>query len=131
MSEITREDRILTLRSAVITQNSELTTDMEVFQNDVLRPILKFQHTVLVALFNSDLQLQKQLERIGTEEEYTTILQNYITKEARFRSLLIGVIIGLFSQQDLEFYLLDKRSVSKRIVSMLIKRFVDTCYLKK
>lgn len=129
MPDLIRDEQISTLRSTVFTHNSDLTTDIEVFQNDVLRPILKFQHAILIALFLNESLLQKQLQKTTIREDYTSVLQSFISKEAKFRYVLIGSVIGLLTESELEFYFMEKKNCNKRIVSMIIKRFADT-YLK-
>ena len=128
MPDLKRDEIISTFRSVVITNNSERTTEIEVFQNDVLRPILKFQHPSLIALFTNELILQKQLKKTTTLEEYTSVIQDFISKDAKFRQLLIGVVIGLFNQNELEFYFKEKKESNKRIITMIVKRFTDTTY---
>ena len=128
MPDLKRDEIVSTFRSTVFTNNTEGTSEIEVFQNDVLRPILKFQHPSLIALFTNELILQKQLKKTTTLEEYTSVIQDFISKDAKFRQLLIGVVIGLFNQNELEFYFKEKKESNKRIITMIVKRFTDTTY---
>jgi len=128
MPDLKRDEIVSTFRSTVFTNNTEGTSEIEVFQNDVLRPILKFQHPSLIALFTNELILQKQLKKTTTLEEYTSVIQDFISKDAKFRQLLIGVVIGLFNQVELEFYFKEKKECNKRIITMIVKRFTDTTY---
>jgi hypothetical protein len=128
MPDLKRDEIVSTFRSTVFTNNTEGTSEIEVFQNDVLRPILKFQHPSLIALFTNELILQKQLKKTTTLEEYTSVIQDFISKDAKFRQLLIGVVIGLFNQVELEFYFKEKKESNKRIITMIVKRFTDTTY---
>ncbi|NCP85381.1 MAG: hypothetical protein GW809_08755 [Bacteroidetes bacterium] len=126
MSDIRRDELISTFRSSVITKNTNNTSELELFQNEVLRPILKFQQPVLIALANNETLLQKQLKKTSSREDFTIVLQSYISKEATFRHVLIGSVIGLFTEIELHFYLKEKKSCNKRILTMISKRITDT-----
>jgi len=126
MPDLIRDELITTLRSSISTSNTNLTSDIELFQNDVLRPVLKFQHSALIALFNNESLLQKQLKKTSTREDYMSVLQAFISKEAKFRHILIGSVIGLLTESELEFYFKEKKNCNKRIITMIIKRFTDT-----
>lgn len=80
------------------------TLDIEKFQNEVIRPIIKMQHNLLIALFQDyikqrkmdfiNLKKEKQVERINT----------ILTKDTNFKSIILGIIIGHFSTNELKFF---------------------------
>ena len=52
-----KEDKLLGLREEILTEKSEQ-TPIEQFQNTTIRPILKYQHTILIVFFNSNIHVQ-------------------------------------------------------------------------
>ncbi len=57
-----RTEELLKLRPKIKSIQQDLnTSDLEQFQNDKLRPILKLQHEILLALFQSNLSRNKVL----------------------------------------------------------------------
>ena len=52
-----KEDKLLGLREEILTKKSEQTT-IEQFQNTTIRPILKYQHTILIVFFNANVHVQ-------------------------------------------------------------------------
>ena len=51
------EDKLLGLREEILTKKSEQ-TPIEQFQNTTIRPILKYQHSIIIVFFNSNVHLQ-------------------------------------------------------------------------
>ena len=52
-----KEDKLLGLREEILTEKSEQ-TPIEQFQNTTIRPILKYQHTILIVFFNANVHVQ-------------------------------------------------------------------------
>ena len=56
---MTRDRQVVELRPVIKTINSGLVkTDQEKFQNEVIRPIIKFQHELIVKIFSNYLQIK-------------------------------------------------------------------------
>lgn len=99
-------------------------TKEEAFQNDVLRPVIKLQHDLLIQLFKSKVKaINIQLERMNSVEKQQWI-QNYIQKEIGLRNLIIGLVVGLFELEELEIYLDHSSNLNKRIIQIVTKRIV-------
>jgi hypothetical protein len=60
----------------------------------------------------------------------TTLLYNtiktYLSSDNILRNKLIGTIIAMMTQLELEFYYDNEAEVNKRLISMQIKRYTDT-----
>ncbi|WP_016989351.1 hypothetical protein [Flavobacterium sp. ACAM 123] len=94
----------------------------EMFQNEVLRPILKLQNDLFIASFknysakyNSDFNSQ-------TTEEKLAIIENAIQKDSKYRNALRGIVIGLFTIEEYSFYVQNSSNLNKRMMTMLIER---------
>lgn len=105
--------------------NNEGTGDMELFQNQTLRPILKFQNNLILFLFRNHLVKQKidfqQMTKIKRNEWIEQVIQN----DRKIHQLLVGTIIGHFTDVELETYILKEKEFNRRIVNLLIQRLQD------
>lgn len=98
----------------------------ELFQNKTLRPIIKMQHNLLIAVFNNyitkrknvfyDLPLPKQLEYID----------NSIQKDMKFRNSVKGMIIGQFTVEEYELYTQNSSALNKRMMNIVKERLIDS-----
>ncbi len=119
---IDRSERIKGLRDAVAVDTERSSLAIEQFQNTSLRPILKFQNAIIVLYFTAQLN--------GDEIPKSSVLREALIK-VRFqkdpiiRNTLIGMVLGLLSAEELEFYVLNKAELTKRIVALLCQRLKD------
>ena len=101
------------------------TSDLERFQNEVLRPIIKMQNNLLVAFFNNYIRNRKiefnKLEAEFQKNKINTIL----TKDINFKNILIGSIIGHLNENEIKIYLKSKSELNKRIIQMVMQRLQD------
>jgi len=101
------------------------TSDLERFQNEVLRPIIKMQNNLLVAFFNNYIRNRKiefnKLEAEFQKNKINTIL----TKDVNFKNILIGSIIGHLNENEIKIYLKSKSELNKRIIQMAMQRLQD------
>ena len=96
--------------------------EIELFQNKVLRPILKFQNNLLLHIFNDYInQFKGEFFKLSSQQKLSYI-QESLSKNQRLRSIILGTIVGLFTIEDYSFYRLNKSSLNKRIITMTIER---------
>ena len=101
------------------------TTDLERFQNEVLRPIIKMQNNLLVALFNNYTRNRKiQFNKLKAEVQENKI-NSILTKDINFKNILLGSIIGHFNKNEIKIYLKSKSELNKRIIQMVKQRLQD------
>ena len=94
----------------------------ELFQNEVLRPILKLQNDLFIASFINHLGKNRiDFNSFSVEKKLTTI-ENAIQKDIKFRNALKGMIIALFTIDEYELYIKNSSSLNKRMMGMLIER---------
>lgn len=119
-----RSDSIRALRP-IIEADCDTYSDVESFQNAVLRPILKFQHSLICSFLGQE---DKLLQLIDAENSLSTKIvrtKHYLSKQPALRSTLVGLVIGLLSVDEMAFYLSNKRELDRRLSAMLAQRFVD------
>jgi hypothetical protein len=94
----------------------------ELFQNDVLRPILKLQNDLFIASFTNFISKYKRDFYTRTVENKLSIIENAIQKDIKFRNSLKGMIIGLFTTEEYALYIKNSSSLNKRMMNLLIER---------
>ena len=107
----------------------ESMTNMEIFQNKVLRPILKFQNDLLISIFKNYIKKRKGTFHKLPKEDQLEYIEKSIQKDFRFRSLLIGTIIGHFTAEEYFTYESMEKGISKRIGDLLVQRLQDQLLL--
>jgi hypothetical protein len=101
------------------------TSDLERFQNEVLRPIIKMQNNLLVALFNNYISNRKiEFNKLKSEVQENKI-NSILTKDINFKNILIGSILGHLNKNEIEIYLKSKSELNKRIIQMVKQRLQD------
>jgi hypothetical protein len=94
----------------------------ELFQNQVLRPILKLQNDLFIAAFGNHLVKNRiDFNAFSVEKKLATI-ENAIQKDIKFRNALKGMIMGLFTTEEYAQYIKNSSSLNKRMMGMLIER---------
>ncbi|CAI8376295.1 MAG: Uncharacterised protein [Polaribacter sejongensis] len=102
------------------------TSDVEKFQNEVIRPIIKMQHNLLIAFFKSYVQ-QRKIDFISlTLEKKNKHIRSMLTKDINFKNILLGSIIGHFSMDEFSFYHKNTSEVNRRIVQITKQRLQDS-----
>jgi hypothetical protein len=114
---------VFELRPAILTDADRLELPIENFQNKVLRPILKFQHELLINYFKNH-NAYKLLP--PNPKERMLVLQNSFNKDVALRNLYLGFIVGLFTTDELLFYNQHQTELNKRTVQMLLQRLLST-----
>lgn len=104
----------------------EASSEIEKFQNEVLRPILKLQHAILVLFFISFSEKQKRYVANLSEEKLRGFIKTAVTKNTVFRNQLLGLIIGQLTSSEYEFYTKNPSEYNKRILQMASKRLLDS-----
>lgn len=108
--------------------NFETSSD-EYFQNQILRPILKLQNDLYIELFKNYILKSKSNFETFTIDKKCQFIEISIQKDTKFRNLLIGIVIGLFSIDEYLLYVKNTSSLNKRIITMLIERFKNQLQL--
>ena len=117
-----RADKIRACRSHIIVKESKKTSDEEQFQNQVLRPILKFQNKLFIKLFLYNCNTYKINFTEFNSEEKCDHIENIFKKDFKIRALFIGTVVALFTIEEFEKYTLKKQLYNKRIIQMLAER---------
>ena len=98
----------------------------EDFQNRTLRPILKLQHAIIVQVFTHFSNKQKTDITGLTQEKLDSYVRSTTKKNTVLRNQLLGLIIGQFTEDEFETYILNDSEFNKRILTMIGQRITDS-----
>lgn len=123
---IDRSNQLLDIRpiipSAKITNNM---SSNELFQNKTLRPVLKMQNSLLLAVFKNYIVKHKNSFHDLSIQKRMDFIENSIQKDIKFRNSLKGIVIGMFTVEEYEVYIQDSSALNKRMMNMVIERLKD------
>lgn len=126
-------DRSLSLlRNRPEIPNAKITSEMsdeEQFQNRTLRPILKFQNQLLIAVFRNYVSKYKNSFYELSLEKRFEYIENAIQKDIKFRNSLKGILIGQFTAEEYDSYIKNSSALNKRMMNMVISRLKDQIQL--
>lgn len=120
-----RDEKFKSLRPDLDLGNSDKKT-LELFQNETLRPILKLQHELTLSLLHSHRNFKADHLGAATRLEFEEYMTKYIQSNLDLRNQLIGATVGLFTKNELELYITNRKEMNRRLIQMQLKRYVDT-----
>ena len=120
---ISRNELLSAIKSEKLGVDFLETLSEESFQNNTLRPILKFQNDLLLQVFINYAVKQKGLFFTLSPDRMEKYIENVIQKDIKFRNALKGIIIGLFTVEEYSNYIKNSSSLNKRMMTLLIERY--------
>lgn len=101
-------------------------TNEELFQNMVLRPIIKMQHDILILRFKNYLQTKKiAIQNLEPSTKALYIKQAF-QHDVAIKKEMLGMVIGHLTVEEFEQYLKNIQSYNKRINQMICNRMLDS-----
>jgi len=121
-----RDSYLKSLRPDILTKTikSEMSSE-EYFQNKVLRPIIKFQNELLIAVFLQFCTKYKNVFFDLSTEKKILYIESSITKDSKLRSSFRDLIIGLFSVEEYSEYLKNASALNKRMTGIIKERLIS------
>ena len=98
------------------------TTEIESFQNTIVRPIIKMQHPLLVASFKNYLEKRKVDLQSCSDSEINNKIKSIYNKDISYRNISLGLIIGHFSTSEFSYYINYSSEINKRIIKIIHQR---------
>ena len=99
---------------------------LELFQNQTLRPVIKMQHDLLIASFNTYKAKRKIDFSSLTDQKKRNKTKAIFVKDINYKNLTLGFIIGAFSLEEFSYYSLNASELNKRIIQIVIQRVQDS-----
>lgn len=120
-----KEEYLVSIRPEIpgLGKNGSYFNSVEEFQNACLRPIIKFQNDIIIKTFQKEKNLKTVLSRGNNSRDQTLgIISHYIKMNKAISYLYVGIIYGLMTLRESEFYLQNHKELNKRIVQMISER---------
>ena len=117
-----RDSFLNEFRGPSLGQNTSQSSEGEMFQNATLRPILKLQNDLIVLVFQNYVNQIKLPFKDFTVEKKMSSIATIISKDIQLQNTLKGIVIGLFTTEEYDYYSKTISNSNKRIKAMLIER---------
>ena len=98
----------------------------ELFQNMVLRPVIKMQHNLLIMRVKSHFISKRVLFNVMDNKKRTEAIIQAFQSDHNLKKEIQGMIIGQLTVLEFQQYLKIERSLNKRIVQMVRNRMIDS-----
>ena len=105
-----------------ISTTIKASSEIESFQNTILRPIIKMQHPMLVASFKNYLEKRKVDLQSCSDLEINNKIKSIYNKDISYRNISLGLIIGHFSTSEFSYYINYSSEINKRIIKIIHQR---------
>lgn len=100
-------------------------SDAELFQNTVLRPIIKMQSDVLIRHVSTRLLLQKvEWSRLTSIQQRETLI-HLLGKDKALKHEIIGMVVGQFSRIEYQDFTKQQKELNRRLTQIVLSRCVD------
>ncbi len=101
----------------------------EAFQNKTLRPIIKMQNDLFIAVFKNYISKRKNVFYELTLQKQMAYIENAIHKDMKFRNSLKGMVIGQFTIEEYELYIINSSALNKRMMNIVKERLLSSIQL--
>lgn len=121
-----RDSSLKSIRLEIIsnTIKSEMSSE-EYFQNSVLRPLIKFQNDLLIAVFLNFINTYKNVFFELSTEKKNTYIENALAKDRKLRNSLKNVVIALFTVEEYNSYTTNASALNKRMIGIIKERLIS------
>lgn len=97
----------------------------ERFQNATIRPVIKLQHDLLIAVFKNYVSKHKNVFYELSLPKKLDYIENAIHKDMKFRNSIKGMLIGQFTVEEYAIYIDNSSDLNKRMMNIVKERLVD------
>ncbi len=117
-----RDRALLSLRPPVDADPEAAATDVEAFLHRTLRPVLKLQNEALLALVAADVRKRAPGFDGFAPDDRRQRLAETLRRDSRLKRVLLGVVYGALTREELAFALAHEAEVRRRVVALLAAR---------
>jgi hypothetical protein len=115
------EQHLLSMRPFLPVETAE-STEIEQFQNVTLRPILRFQHDLLVAIFRNYIEKRKNTFVTLSKGQRLAYIDASIKEDFKFKNRLMGVVMGHFTAAEFAIFSNNEAELTRRLTTLLVQR---------
>ena len=121
------DSQLLALRPAVPTETdpAEATSTVGAFLHATLRPVLKLQNELLLAVV-ADFVADHGIALAGAEAtQRQRLLTELLGRNVKLRYTIVGLVSGHFTAAEYAFYQLHRNELNRRILSLALERVLS------
>lgn len=125
-----RTNNLINLRPEIkAAKLNDLMSIDERFQNTTLRPVIKLQADLFIAVFKNYVAKHKNVFYDLSLEKRMDYIENAIHKDMKFRNSLKGMVIGVFTVDEYNLYIQNSSALNKRMMHLVKERLLDSVQL--
>lgn len=125
-----RSEKLLQQRPQIPSSNiHDNMSREEYFQNAVLRPVLKLQNELFIAVYMNYIRKHKNVFHDLSLPKKMQYIENSVQRDVKFRNNLKGIILGQLTVEEFEVYAENSSALNKRMMILLIERLKDQIQL--
>lgn len=125
-----RSEKLLQQRPQIPSSNiHDNMSREEYFQNAVLRPVLKLQNELFIAVYMNYIRKHKNVFHDLSLPKKMQYIENSVQRDVKFRNNLKGIILGQLTVEEFEVYAENSSALNKRMMNLLIERLKDQIQL--
>ena len=117
-----RDAALLALRPQVDAAPEEAVSEVEAFLHRTLRPVLKLQNDPLLALVAADLRKRVSGFAAFAPDDARERLVSTLKADARLKRVLLGLVLGMLTTDELAFALENDAEVRRRVMLLVVER---------
>ena len=117
-----RDSAFLAARPAVAADPDLASTDLEAFLHRTLRPVLKLQNETLLTLVAADVAKRVSGFAGFALEDQRARLASLLKTDSRLKRVLLGVVWGALTADELAFALGHEAEVRRRVTALVLER---------
>lgn len=122
-----RSENLLSIRPIIASAKIyDSMSSEELFQNKTLRPIIKMQHDLLIAVFKNYITKHKNVFSELSLQKQLAYIDNVIHKDMKFRNSVKGMIIGQFTVEEYTLYIQNSSALNKRMMNIVKERLINS-----
>ncbi len=101
-------------------------SEEERFQNVTLRPIIKLQHKLIIAIVDKYLSKEKNIYFALSDKYRPGYITDNFWQDFKMRNDLKGLVMGWFTLEEYLIYSKNESEYNKRMMSILKQRVLDS-----
>ena len=98
----------------------------ELFQNMVLRPVIKMQHDILILRVQTYFLSKKMVFHMMDKKKRVHAIESAFQNDNPFKKEIQGMILGQLNTKEYQTYLKNERAMNKRVIHMVRNRMLDS-----
>lgn len=117
-----RTSKLLLIRESNLGIINEHSSLEEKFQNQTLRPILKFQNEIILEVFVNYIKEFKGNFHQYKLDRRIQFIEDALQKDQKIKNLYKGIVVGHFTLEEIKEYHKNKSTINRRIYNLLTER---------